>query len=104
MFTLTKEEIQNFGDKKILVLCGQGSKDPILKRAIVDFNKNSNVVVLNENTSGINDSSFVNCIDRTLNSITAKNEKRFIPDILISIGGAIVSKRIKSFFINQSVV
>lgn len=101
VFTLTKEEIQNFGDKKILVLCGQGSKDPILKRAIVDFNKNSNVVVLNENTSGINDSSFVNCIDRTLNSITAKNEKRFIPDILISIGGAIVSKRIKSFFINN---
>ncbi len=101
-FSLTKQEIQNFGDKKILVLCGQGSEDLILKKALVDFNKNSNVVVLNENTSGINDGSFVNCIDRTLNSIDAKNEKRFVPDILITIGGAIVSKRIKSFFIRNA--
>lgn len=101
VFALTKEEVQNFRNKKILVLCGQGNKDLVLKRVLVDFNKNSNVVVLNENTSGINDGSFVNCIDRTLNSINSKNEKRFVPDILISVGGAIVSKRIKSFFIKN---
>ena len=102
VFSLTKQEVQSFGDKKILVLCGQGGKNPLLKRALVDFNKNSNVVVLNENTSGINDNSFINCIDRTLNSIAPKNEKRFVPDILITIGGAIVSKRIKSFFIRNA--
>ena len=102
VLSLSKDEIQIFEDQKILVLCGQGYTDPILKRALVDFNKNSNVVVLNENTSGINDSSFVNCIDRTLNAITPKSEKRFVPDILISIGGAIVSKRIKSFFIKNA--
>tara|TARA_B100000524_G_scaffold95516_2_gene45220 strand:- start:1713 stop:3386 length:1674 start_codon:yes stop_codon:yes gene_type:complete len=101
VFSLTKDEIQSFGDQKILVLCGQGSTDYILKSALVDFNKNSNVVVLNENTSGISDRSFVNCIDRALNSIDAKGEKRFVPDILITIGGAIVSKRIKSFFIKH---
>ena len=99
--SISDEEIQSFGDQKILVLCGQGSKDTILKGALVDFNKNSNVVVLNENTSGMNDSSFVNCIDRALNSIEAKSEKRFVPDILITIGGAVVSKRIKSFFIKH---
>ena len=98
----TEQELNSFGDKKILVLCGQGRKDPMLKRALVDFNKNSNVVVLNENTSGINDRSFVNCMDRMLNAITPGSEKRFVPDILISIGGAIVSKRIKSFFIKNA--
>ena len=100
--SLTEQELNSFGDKKILVLCGQGRKDPMLKRALVDFNKNSNVVVLNENTSGINDRSFVNCMDRMLNAITPGSEKRFVPDILISIGGAIVSKRIKSFFIKNA--
>mgnify|MGYP001192620286 FL=1 len=99
--SLSKDVLQSFGDQKILVLCGQGSRNSILKSALVDFNKNSNVVVLNENTSGMNDSSFVNCIDRALNSIDTKNEKRFVPDILITIGGAIVSKRIKSFFIKH---
>ena len=100
--SLTEQELNSFGNKKILVLCGQGRKDPMLKRALVDFNKNSNIVVLNENTSGVNDRSFVNCIDRTLNAITPGSEKRFVPDILISIGGAIVSKRIKSFFIKNA--
>ena len=99
--SLSKDETQSFRGQKILVLCGQGSTDQILKSALVDFNQNANVVVLNENTSGINNNSFVNCIDRALNSIDAKNEKRFVPDILITIGGAIVSKRIKSFFIKH---
>tara|TARA_B110000305_G_scaffold149009_1_gene165372 strand:+ start:5916 stop:7592 length:1677 start_codon:yes stop_codon:yes gene_type:complete len=101
-FQLNQEELLKFSNKKILVLCGQGSQDVSLKRTLIDFNKNSNVVVLNENTSGLNDPSFVNCIDRALNSIDNKSAKRYTPDIIITIGGAIVSKKIKAFFIKNA--
>ncbi|MEJ6505938.1 MAG: 2-succinyl-5-enolpyruvyl-6-hydroxy-3-cyclohexene-1-carboxylic-acid synthase [Crocinitomicaceae bacterium] len=100
-FELNNKELAKFSNKKILVLCGQGSNDIALKRELIDFSKNSNVVVLNENTSALNDPSFVNCIDRTLNSITPKTAKRFTPDIIITIGGAVVSKKIKTFFVEN---
>ena len=99
--SISTEVLESFNDKKILVLCGQGNINPRLKAALVGFNKNANVVVLNENTSGVNDSSFINCIDRILNSIDTKIEKRFTPEIIITVGGAIVSKRIKAFFIKN---
>ena len=98
---ISTEVLESFNDKKILVLCGQGNINPRLKSALVGFNKNANVVVLNENTSGVNDSSFINCIDRMLNSVDSNIEKRFTPEIIITIGGAIVSKRIKAFFIKN---
>jgi len=98
---ISTEVLESFNDKKILVLCGQGNINPRLKAALVGFNKNANVVVLNENTSGVNDSSFINCIDRMLNSVNSNIEKRFTPEIIITIGGAIVSKRIKAFFIKN---
>ena len=98
---ISTEVLESFNDKKILVLCGQGNINPRLKAALVGFNKNANVVILNENTSGVNDSSFINCIDRMLNSVDSNIEKRFTPEIIITIGGAIVSKRIKAFFIKN---
>ena len=90
-----------FQNKRILILCGQNSNQSNLNQILSEFNKNTNVVVLNENTSQLNDSTFINCIDRTLNSISPEKEKEFAPDILITIGDAIVSKRIKAFFIKH---
>ena len=41
--------------------------------------------------------AFNHCIDRSLSSFSKHNEKDFAPDLLITIGGAVVSKKIKSF-------
>ena len=97
-FKLSQETIAQFENKRILVLCGQNSNQNNLNQALSEFNNNTNVVVLNENTSHLHDPKFINCIDRTLNSISHEKEKQFAPDILISVGDAIVSKRIKAFF------
>ena len=100
--SVSDDILKTLNGKKILVLCGQNSGTKDLNRALVKFNENTNVVVLNENTSGLNDSSFINCIDRTLNSINSNNSGEFIPEILITIGNAVVSKRIKAFFIQNA--
>ena len=83
---------------KVLVLCGQLEPDQKLNKILLEFAGNPSVAVVVENTSNLNAQPFVHCIDRTLNAISEEESKAFKPDVLITIGGAIVSKRIKAFF------
>ncbi|MFM7596074.1 MAG: 2-succinyl-5-enolpyruvyl-6-hydroxy-3-cyclohexene-1-carboxylic-acid synthase [Flavobacteriales bacterium] len=83
--------------KKIMVLCGQLPEDAGLLQTLEIFAESSNVAVLTENTSNLFNVRFNACIDRSLNKIGVENEQDFMPEVLISIGGAVVSKRIKSF-------
>ena len=96
-----EETIKIINGKKTIVLCGQNAGSSELNNELVQFNQNTNVLVLNENTSGLNDGAFINCIDRTLNAIPNEHLEAFIPEILITIGDAIVSKKIKAFFIQN---
>ena len=99
---VNNELLESLNGKKILVLCGQDANVEGLNRALSEFNQSTNVVILNENTSGLYDSNFINCIDRTLNAIDFDYAQDFIPDILITIGDAVISKRIKAFFIKNA--
>ena len=82
--------------KKIMVLVGQMDPNPTLAFQLALFAKYSNVVVLVENTSNLQHELFNACIDRSLNGFDAA-DPNYQPDVLISLGGAIVSKRIKAY-------
>ena len=88
---------ETLSQQKVMLLCGQLPKNEILQQLIIKFAANSNCAVLVENTSNLQSTEFNPCIDRSLNAINSKEESAFIPDVLITIGGAIVSKRIKNF-------
>ena len=99
---LTAEQIDSlrakWGEhKKIMILCGQMIPNQALKDQLKLLADKHSALVLVENTSNLVDQSFIHCIDRTLNSIPENEQKDFAPDLLITLGGAIVSKRIKSF-------
>jgi 2-succinyl-5-enolpyruvyl-6-hydroxy-3-cyclohexene-1-carboxylate synthase len=83
--------------KRKMILIGQmrGAFRPSasLKKILND----PSVVVLTENTSNLDDANTIACIDRTLGGMPATDQSGFAPDLLISIGGAIISKRIKTF-------
>ncbi|MFM7661445.1 MAG: 2-succinyl-5-enolpyruvyl-6-hydroxy-3-cyclohexene-1-carboxylic-acid synthase [Bacteroidota bacterium] len=83
--------------EKVLVLCGQMNGNVELQSLLSDFAQNTNVAILVENTSNLSDSRFVHCIDRTLNLISSDESEKFIPDLLITLGDAVVSKKIKTF-------
>jgi 2-succinyl-5-enolpyruvyl-6-hydroxy-3-cyclohexene-1-carboxylate synthase len=53
-------------------------------------------VVLTETTSNVHHPTFINTID-TLFSFTNEEFEDFRPEILVTFGGMIVSKRIKAF-------
>jgi 2-succinyl-5-enolpyruvyl-6-hydroxy-3-cyclohexene-1-carboxylate synthase len=71
-------------------------QNPKLQQELIKLASFPNVVVLVENTSNIQHERFIHCIDRTLNGFDQSNDA-FKPEILITIGGAVVSKRIKAY-------
>lgn len=71
-----------------------------VERAWVDFLKNDpSVLVLTETLSNLSESSHIQMIDSFLVKIEGNPEKRqdLQPEMLISLGGMVVSKKIKDF-------
>jgi 2-succinyl-5-enolpyruvyl-6-hydroxy-3-cyclohexene-1-carboxylate synthase len=59
------------------------------------FANNTGAIVLAEHTSNLTNISFISCVDRVLNMM--EDYSVYQPEVVIHIGGAIVSKRIKTF-------
>ncbi|MDB4075531.1 MAG: 2-succinyl-5-enolpyruvyl-6-hydroxy-3-cyclohexene-1-carboxylic-acid synthase [Crocinitomicaceae bacterium] len=82
--------------KRKLILCGQMEKDAFLQSKLSSLAIDNSVIVVVENTSNLIDQKFIHCIDRTLAAFPEEEIEDFKPDLLITIGGAIISKRIKN--------
>ena len=88
--------------EKKLILIGQGPVDRALLKQIETIAHDPSVAILVESTSNIQHfSKIVHCIDRTLEAISDNELKNFVPDLLVTFGGAIISKRIKAFLRNN---
>jgi len=83
--------------KKVMILVGQHQPSQELNQLLQEFSSNKHLVVLSETTSNLNGSDFIDSIDNLLSAINDEEASDFQPDMLISIGGAIVSKQIKKF-------
>lgn len=81
---------------KVLVLCGQLKPNTALNQALSRFAKQENVVVFTESTSNLHDPEFIGCIDRLIMTFDDADEFFFQPDILITFGTNIISKKIKA--------
>lgn len=84
---------------KKLILVGVSDIDAHLKSINAIANDES-IVVMTETTSNIHHPSFVNNIDTIITPFTTTDFEEFQPDILITFGGMVVSKRIKAFLRN----
>ena len=85
-------------DKRVLIFCGQMKPNDHVKNILSTIADHPNCAVLVENTSNLIDKKFNHCVDRTLASISEQEKQDFVPDVLITLGGAVISKRIKKFF------
>lgn len=81
---------------KVLILAGQLPKDEALQSEISRMAALENVVVFTESTVNIHNENFIENIDRCISTIDEDLTEEMMPDLLITIGGAIVSKRIKA--------
>ncbi len=83
--------------KKKLILVGENKPNMIDAEIIEALAKDESVVVMTENTSNLHHPSFLNNIDTIITPFTKKEFKNLQPDILLTFGGMVVSKRIKAF-------
>ncbi len=82
--------------RKVMVLAGQGVWSEGLKKQLIQLASLPQVTVHTEATSNLDDPAFIACIDRVIEGVTDANENDLQPDLLITFGGAIVSKRVKT--------
>ena len=86
----------NTASKK-LVLVGELFPNSIEQKYIDVLGKDSSVVVLTEKTSNLHHESFIDQIDTLITPFSEEDFENFQPEILLTFGGMVVSKRIKSF-------
>ncbi|MGV8945969.1 MAG: 2-succinyl-5-enolpyruvyl-6-hydroxy-3-cyclohexene-1-carboxylic-acid synthase [Lutibacter sp.] len=97
---LEVEELQKFADiwnasSKKLVLVGEHFPDELLQTQLTHLAKDPSVLVLIENTANVSHPKFINSIDKLIFPFAEDELAAFKPDILLSLGGMIVSKKIK---------
>ncbi len=85
---------------KKLILVGELSPNVLQHELIEALANDPSVVVLTEKTSNLHHSSFIDQIDTLITPFKEDEFKAFQPDILLTFGGMVVSKRIKSFLRN----
>lgn len=83
--------------KKKLILVGECYPNAIDEKITAKLANDNSVVVMTETTSNWHNETFLNNIDTIITPFTNEDFEDFQPDILITFGGMVVSKRIKAF-------
>jgi len=83
--------------KKKLVLVGVNEPNAVEQKFLDKLANDPSVVVMIETTSNLHHPKFINTIDSIITPFTHEDFIDFQPEILLTFGGMIVSKRIKAF-------
>jgi len=81
-----------------LILAGQLPPGHGLEHWLCKLAEDPSVAVFTETTSNLHSQGCIRCIDRTIEGITDEQLPGYTPDILLTFGGAVVSKKIRTLF------
>lgn len=80
---------------KKMILVGALPPNSIAKAVVDHWRSDPSIIVLIETLANVHDSDFISGIDQVITDFPMNRMQEFKPDLLISLGGMIVSKRIK---------
>ncbi len=83
--------------EKRMVLVGVLSPNSITEKHLNFLTESTTTIVLTESTSNIHHPSFLGSIDKIIAPLTLPERKILQPDVLLTFGGMVVSKKIKQF-------
>jgi 2-succinyl-5-enolpyruvyl-6-hydroxy-3-cyclohexene-1-carboxylate synthase len=83
--------------QRIMILVGTKDYSPELESQLSQLVKNHSVVVLSEANSNLYHEKFFRHIDRYIFNFTEEDYKTYAPDLLITVGQNVVSKKVKQF-------
>jgi len=99
---LTKEELQPFVKswnkaKRKMIIVGVCPPHQLDEEILELLGNDPSVIVFTETTSNLHHPRFFTRIDNIIGSLDDEGFKALQPDILLTVGGMVVSKKIKSF-------
>lgn len=83
--------------RKVMVIAGFLSPSPHLNRALRRLAALPNFIVFTETISNLHGNEFISRIDTTLSGISSEERDALAPDVVISLGGALVSRFVKTY-------
>ncbi|MFD0988825.1 2-succinyl-5-enolpyruvyl-6-hydroxy-3-cyclohexene-1-carboxylate synthase [Mariniflexile jejuense] len=81
---------------KKMILVGVNGPNEIEQKWLNELAEDDSVVVFTETTSNLHNDSFFPSIDQIIEPLTEEEKKALQPEILLTFGGLIVSKKIKT--------
>ena len=99
---ITNEELQPYADiwnsaKRKMILIGVMPPSQIEQHFLDTLGTASDVVVFTETTSNVHHPNFFTRIDNMIGSLDDNGFKSLQPEILLTLGGMVISKKIKNF-------
>jgi len=99
---LLVEELEKYASvwnksSRKMVLVGSNLPEELIAVQMQHLIKDPSVIILTETTSNLSETNYINCIDQQIFSLHESEFEDFQPDILLTFGGMVVSKRIKQF-------
>jgi 2-succinyl-5-enolpyruvyl-6-hydroxy-3-cyclohexene-1-carboxylate synthase len=101
-------ELEKYAQKwnsstKKLILVGSNKIDKQLQIQLDRLSKDDSVLILTETTSNVFNDEFISNIDLLISDFNSKQRDEFAPEILLTVGQNIVSKRIKALLRSYSI-
>lgn len=96
------EDVAAFAKKwnaasKKMILVGVNNPNAISQEIVNWMGNDPSVIVLTETTSNLHHENFISNIDTIITPFTVSDFEHFQPEVLLTFGGMVVSKRIKGF-------
>lgn len=82
---------------RIWIIAGMMKPRPHLAKAIAQLQQQSPFVLLTETTANIPDTEAIAGIDRFINTLSERQKEEWRPDLVITLGGEVISKMVKRF-------
>ena len=86
--------IWNTSTKKMILL-GSSFPDSELQKVLSLYAEDNSVIILTETTSNLHHPKFINSIDKVIFPLSVEQFERFKPEVLVTLGGMVISKKIK---------
>lgn len=97
-----KHLAHKISESKVLLVAGFSQPDARLQKAVVEFSRFGNVAVMAETISNIHFNHDAYSIDYTLTAFNNEILDKLAPDVIISFGGALVSRKLKEYLRRNS--
>ncbi|MCK4749018.1 MAG: 2-succinyl-5-enolpyruvyl-6-hydroxy-3-cyclohexene-1-carboxylic-acid synthase, partial [Bacteroidales bacterium] len=91
-----QEQIPEY-PQKVLFLAGMGGADKNLLQVLERFSEKLGAVVIAENISNLPSENFITNPDLVIASASTDELEALMPDLVVTFGGQVVSKRLKLF-------